>query len=112
MTFIDAITALIILGVFLFGFSGAFLPAHDAWNRAMIDYRTAQTINFIAESFKDECAKPDRNIENWKKTVSAAKELEGHGINELKQGNVLQALKLTCIISGERLEIIGLCNHE
>ena len=109
MTFIDAITALLILSFFLFGFSDAFLPAYKAWHAAMAEYRTAQTIHFVAGSFRNECAKPDRNIENWKKATAAAKELESCEISEIVQGDVLRALKAVCIISGERLEIIGLC---
>ena len=109
MTLIDAITALVLIGIFLFGFSGAFFPAYDAWNRAMTKYRTANTIYFIAESLMNECIKPDRNIEAWEKTVAAAKELESYEISELKQGDILRALKLIFIVSGEQLEIIGLC---
>ena len=108
MTLIDVITALILLSVFLFGFSGAFFPVYEMWNRAMAEYRNARTIHFITESFKNECAKTDRNIENWKKNVIVAKELENYEVKELKQGDVLRALKLTFFISGERLEIIGL----
>lgn len=109
MRFIDVFVSLLILNVFLFGFAGAFLPAYNAWNRATAEYRSAHTKRFIAESFRAECIKPDRDIENWKKRVSVAKELESIEITELKRGDVLLALKLVCIISGERLEIIGLC---
>ena len=109
MTFIDAITALIIQGTFLFGFSQAFLPAYNAWNRARAEYNTAHAIHFIAESFKNECAKPDRNMENWKKNAASAKELESYEITEIRKGEELFALKAICIVSGERLEIIGAC---
>jgi hypothetical protein len=107
MTFIDAVCALLILGFFLFGFSQAFSPAYSAWNRAMAEYRTAKTIHFIAQSFRNECAKPDRNVEEWKKTAAPAKELESCEISEIRQGGVLLALKAACVISGARLEIIG-----
>ena len=109
MTFIDAISALLILSFFLFGFADAFLPAYRAWNRAMTEYRTAKTIHFIAESFRDECAKNDRNIENWEKIIAPARELESWEVIELWQGDKLRALKAVCVISGERLEIIGVC---
>ena len=109
MSLIDAITALVLIGIFLFGFSQVFLPVYNAWNRAADEHSTAQAINFIAESFRNECAKPDRNIENWKKIAASAKELESYEITELIKGNTLLALKLTCFISGERYEILGLC---
>jgi hypothetical protein len=109
MTFIDLITALVLFGFFILGFSQAFLPAYTAWDTAMAEYRTAKTIFFVAESFRRECEKPGGNIENWKKQVSAAKELKNYEITELWQGDILRALKLVSIISGERVEIIGLC---
>ncbi|MDR0475329.1 MAG: hypothetical protein LBH43_16865 [Treponema sp.] len=109
MTFIELISALAILCVFLLGFSQLFLPAYNAWNKVMMESRSVQTINFIAESFKNECAKPDRNIENWKKMASTAKEMESYEISELWKGDKLRALKLKCRVSGEDLEIIGLC---
>jgi hypothetical protein len=109
MTFTNVITALIILGLFFSGFAQAFLPAYSAWNKAMMEYRSAKTIRFVAESFRRECEKPERNIENWKKQVSVAKELESYQIIELKQEDVLRALKLVAIISNERVEIIGEC---
>ena len=109
MTFIDLVTAIIILGLFFFGFSQALLPAYTAWEAAMAEYRTAKTILFVAESFRRECEKPGRNIENWKKQVAASKELESYEITELWQGGVLRALKLFSVISGEQLEVIGLC---
>ncbi|MCL2139947.1 MAG: hypothetical protein FWH41_10525 [Treponema sp.] len=109
MTFIDVITSLVLISVFLFGFSQVFLPVFSAWNRAAIKYSTVKTINFIAESFRNECIKPDRNIENWEKMAGSAKEMESYAITEIIQDEVLRALKLTCIIAGESLEIIGLC---
>ena len=109
MTLIDVITALVILTFFFFGFSQAFLPAYNAWTIAAKEYGTAKTIYFVSESFKQECAKPDRNMENWEKAVSVAKELESYQITELMKDDVLFALKLICTISGENLEIIGVC---
>jgi len=112
MTFSNLISALVILTFFFSGFSQAFFPAYKAWNIAAAEYRTAKTIHFIAESFKRECEKPNRNIDNWENQVSIAKELESYQITELIQGDILRALKLTGIISGERVEIIGVVHHE
>ena len=109
MTFIDAITATLVLVVFLSGFSDAFMPVWRAWERAADEHRTGQTIHFIAESFKNECVKPDRNIENWKKTVGASKELESIELIEMREGEELRAIKARCLIGGEYIEIIGLC---
>ena len=109
MTFIEAITAFILLVLFFFGFSQAFLPTYSTWIKAQTEYSLALTINFIAESFRNECARPDRNMENWKDAVTCAKELEYYEITELFQGEELRALRLFCIISSIRLEIIGLC---
>ena len=109
MTFIDVITALAVLGFFLLGFSQIFLPAYNAWEKAGAEYDTAKTIDFIAESFRKECARQDRNIDRWKKVASVAKELEACEITEIMQGDAVYALKAICVISGERLEIVGLC---
>ena len=112
MTYIDLITAVVLLSFFFFGFSQAFLPAYSAWEAAMAEYRTAKTIDFVAESFRRECEKEDRNINAWKNQVSIAKELESCEITEFWQGDILRALKLVSIISGERVEIIGVCAYE
>ena len=109
MTFIEVIAAVVITSIFLFGFSRVFLPAYKAWEEAAAEYNTAKTIYFISESFKNECSKPDRNIEQWKNAVAASKELESCEITELKKDSEIYALKAVCIVSGERLEIIGLC---
>jgi len=93
----------------MLGFSQAFMPAYLAWGRAMETYKTARTISFVAQSFRNECAKSDRNIERWKKTVSVAKELEHCEFFEYRQGDTLRAIKASCVISGEIVEIIGLC---
>jgi hypothetical protein len=109
MTLIDVTFALIIFALFFFGFSQAFLPAYNAWDIASKEYRTAHTIYFVSESFKQECAKQDRNMDNWERAVKVAKELESYQITELMKEDVLFALKLICTISGEPLEIIGVC---
>ena len=109
MTLINIIVAMLLLGIFLFGFSQIFLPVYKAWHTARSEYNTVKTIVFVSESFKSECSKQDRNIENWGKAVSSAKELESYEISELKENGILRALKAICIISGERIEIIGTC---
>ena len=109
MTFIDAVCAPLLLGVFLAGFSQVSLPAYKAWDRAMAEYKSAKAIHFVAESFRNECAKNDRNIENWKKTAAVTKELENCEISEIWRGDELRALRAVCVISGERFEIIGIC---
>ena len=109
MTFIDVFAALVIMSLFMIGFSQIFLPVYSAWDAAMAEYRTADTIRFISKSFKNECIKPDRDISGWKKTIAAAKELESCEIVELKNGSLIRALKAVCVISGEYIEIIGLC---
>jgi len=109
MTFIDVITAALILVVFLTGLSQAFLPAWRAWEKAEAEYKAGQTIRFIAESFRNECAKPDRNMENWKKATGAARGLESLELTEMREGEVLRAIRARCTIGGEHIEIIGLC---
>ena len=112
MTFSNLITSLIITSLFLFGFSQAFLPAYTAWDRAATEYRSARTIHFIAESFRRECEKPDRNIANWKNYVAVAKELESYEITELRQGDSVRALRFIGIISGKEIEVIAEVFHE
>ena len=109
MTLINVIISLLILSLFFLGFSQAFMPALNAWNNVMAEYYAAKTIYFVSKSFKSECAKPDRNIEKWKKDVAAAKELEIREIIEIKKEDAIFALKAICIIAGEHVEIIGLC---
>ena len=109
MTIIEAITALILLSVFMFGFSQAFMPAYNAWNKAVAEYNTAHTIHFVAESFRKECLSNDPGMERWKRIVRVAKELESYEISELWREEELWALKASRVISGERIEIIGLC---
>ena len=107
MNFISLITAFIILGVFLFGFSQLLLPAQSLWEAALEKYRTAKTIYFISESFKNECIKPDKNMDNWAKLVSSAKELDSYTISEIRKNDVLWGFKAILIISGEHIEVLG-----
>ena len=106
---IEVFVALVILGFFMFGFSQIFLPAFNEWSRTSSDYYSAHTIRFIADSFRKECAKPYPDMENWKKSVSSAKELKSCEITELRKGDKLYALKAACFIAGEHIEILGLC---
>ena len=109
MTFVDVVTATAILVVFFSGLSQSYLPAFRAWEKAEAEHRKGQTIYFVAESFRGECAKRDRNIENWKRIIAAAKELESVEIIEMREGEELRAIKAKCVIGGEYVEIIGLC---
>ena len=85
------------------------MPAYNAWEKAASELRAAKAIHFIAESFRRECGKPDRNIDNWEMQAAAVKELESYEITELWQGDVFRALKLLFFVSGIRVEVIGLC---
>jgi prepilin-type N-terminal cleavage/methylation domain-containing protein len=109
MNLIEVIVALAILGFFMFGFSQIFLPAFNEWSRAASDYYAAHTIQFIADSFRKECAKPYPDMKNWRKSVSVAKELESCEITELIKNDKTYALKAVCSIAGEYIEILGLC---
>jgi hypothetical protein len=109
MNFIDTVAALLILGIFFSGASGVFLPVYKAYKDVSAQYSGAKSIHFIAESFKDECAKPDRNMENWKKAVAAVKELESCEISEITKAGKTLALKASCVIQGEHVEINALC---
>jgi hypothetical protein len=109
MNLINVVVALVILSLFLVGFSQIFLPAFNEWRRAASEYYAAHTIKFIADSFRKECAKPRRNMQEWKENMRVAKELESCEITELKSGDKIYALKAACVIAGERIEILGLC---
>lgn len=107
MTFVNTIVALIITGTFLFGFSQAFFPVYNAWANATAQYNVAHSIHFVAESFRAETARANRNIENWKNLVSSVNGLESIEIFELKEHGVLRALKAVYFIAGERIVVIG-----
>ena len=109
MTLIDVIAATAIIVVFLTGFSGALLPAWRAWEEAEAELRTGQTIHFIAESFRSECAKPDRNMEKWREMAALSRGIEGIELSEMKQGELVRAFRAACVIGGEHIEIMGLC---
>jgi hypothetical protein len=109
MTFTDVFVAIFIMILFLSGFSKVAFPVISAWNRISNEYQDIRSIEFVASSFKKECASKDRNIEKWKKIVAVVNELESCEIIEYVQGDTLRALKAICVISGESIEIIGLC---
>ena len=109
MTLIEVITAFILLGVFLFGFSQVFMPVYIAWKQVTSEYYRAYALQFIAGSFRNECAKPEPNFENWKRIAAVVKELESCEISELRRGEKLRLMKAACVIAGERFEIMGLC---
>jgi len=111
MTFVDILTAFLILGLFFSGLSQAVMPMQAAWNNAVREYKTTESIEFIAISFRNECAKPDRNIENWKRAVAGVLELEAYEITEMRQGGILRAYKLSCVIGGQAVDVIGVCNE-
>ena len=100
MSFIDVVAAFFILSFFFSNLSQLFLPVYKAYSEAAAQYSNARSIYFIAESFKNECAKPDRNIENWKIAISAVKQLESCEISEIRKAGNLHALKAACVISG------------
>jgi hypothetical protein len=109
MTFTELIAGIVIFSLFIAGFSASFFPALEAWNRASNEYRLARSIDFVAASFRKECAKANRNMESWQKAVSAVKELDSCEIGEIRQDGVLRALKLSLSMGGVPLEVIGLC---
>ena len=108
MNFINLITALIILGIFLSGFSHLIIPAQKLWERAFNNYSTAKTIYFVSETFKAECAKANMDLDSWGKLISSAKELDSYTISELKKDDKLWALRAIFIISGDSIEVLGL----
>lgn len=109
MTFTDLVAAVVILVLFFSGFSQAAYPLVKTLNSSRGEYRAVKSIAFVASSFRNECGRKDRNMERWKKAVSTVRELESFTIEELWDGTVLRALRAHCIISGQQVEIIGLC---
>jgi len=109
MTFIELLTALAVMGLFLFGFSQVSAPVYCAWREAMDEYRTVKSADFLIKSFRDECGKPDCDIERWKAAAASVRELESCEITEIKNENKVRVLKADCMISGEHIEIIGIC---
>jgi len=109
MTYIEIITAIVILGFFLSGFSQVYLPMYNVREKVLAEYRTIEAIRIIDESFRKECNKTDRDMEDWKKNITTIKELDDLEIIELKENEITRALMAKCNVSGEHIEIIGLC---
>ena len=108
MTFTEILTAMVIICLFMPGIGSILLPLYNALEISMNELKTANALVFISQSFRDECNKQDQSMENWKNTVKAVRELEFCEITEMNQGFV-RVLKAACIVSGEYVEILGLC---
>jgi type II secretory pathway pseudopilin PulG len=109
MTLTELLASIVIFSLFIAGFSQAAFPVFEAWNRASDEYYATRSLEFVAQSFKKECIKSDRNIETWEKAVSIVPQLDSYEITELWQGNTLRAMKLSGSMGGELVEVIGLC---
>jgi len=109
MTYIETLSAIIILSLFFAGFSQVFLPAYSSWDNAVQELSEAKSIEFAAQSFRNECAKPDRNIDIWKKAVLPASGLGDLQVTEIAKDGKVIALRAVFTVSGERIEVIGLC---
>jgi hypothetical protein len=109
MTFIELIITLAIITLYTTGISGTVRNIYNGWERGNAAYQTARSIEFIAKSFRNACANENGNIEEWKIIVSSVKELESYEIIEYWQDNELRALRASCVVRGETVDIIGLC---
>jgi type II secretory pathway pseudopilin PulG len=108
MTYIELVVSFIVLSYFIAGLGQAALPAFRAWKGAAREYRNARALEFVAESFKRECGKKDRDIKGWEKAVSIVPQLESYKIEEFQAGGEASVLRLECVIGGEKIEILGL----
>jgi hypothetical protein len=108
MTYIELVVSFIVLSYFVAGFGQAALPAFRAWKGAAWEYRNARALEFVAESFKRECGKKDRDIKRWEKAVSTVPQLESYKIEEFRGRGETPVLRLECIIGGEKIEVLGL----
>ena len=111
MTYIETIAAVLILILFIFGFSQILFPLYNTWESASEKYRTVCAVQFIADSFRNECLKTNCSFEDWKLAIKSVRELENCELNEYWQDNTLQAVKAVCIVQGERIEIMGVCTQ-
>jgi hypothetical protein len=109
MTYIEIAVSLIVLSFFTAGFAAAAFPVLKAWNMAEADHARSRVVAFVADSFRQECGKKNRNIENWKKAAAAAAGLDEYEITELRKNGVIYALKLSCAVGGESFEVVGEC---
>ncbi|MCL2878833.1 MAG: hypothetical protein FWF29_01190 [Treponema sp.] len=109
MNFIDVIVSIALLGLFFSGISAQLIPMYNCWERIMDEYRTINSIQFISQSFRNECRKQNPDIIKWESAAGSIRELTDYRITELRQNGILIALKLDCVISGSDIEIMGLC---
>jgi hypothetical protein len=109
MTFTDLIAGTVIFLLFIAGFSQAALPLLKTWNGLSFTYQHVRSVSFVESSFRKECEKPKRDIEKWKHDISAVRGLESAEITEIRQGDIVRALRLDCVIAGEYFQSIGLC---
>ncbi|GHU16121.1 hypothetical protein FACS1894163_04880 [Spirochaetia bacterium] len=109
MTLTDLIAGTTIFLLFISGVSQAALPLLNTWNRLSFEYQNIRSISFVAESFRKECKKPARNMDKWKQDISIVRGLDSMEITEIRQGEILRALKLSCLIGGDQFESIGVC---
>jgi type II secretory pathway pseudopilin PulG len=107
MTYFEVAAALIVLSVFAAGAGSAVFPALEAWNRAEREYAAARALSFVADSFRAECEKNDRDIERWKKTARTVPLLEDYAIDELRTDGSVWGLKLSATVGGTRVEVLG-----
>jgi type II secretory pathway pseudopilin PulG len=107
MTYLEIAAALIVLSVFAAGAGQAVFPVFEAWNRAEREYAAARALSFVADSFRAECGRKDRDMERWKKTALTVPRLEGYAIDELQTGGTVWGLRLSATIGGERVEVLG-----
>jgi hypothetical protein len=108
MTYIELAVSFIVLSLFFAGFGQAALPVFGAWNRAAAEYRNARALEFVAESFRQECRKKAGDIGRWEKAVSIVPQLESYTIEELRGHGDELILRLTCVVGGEKIEVLGL----
>jgi hypothetical protein len=109
MTYIEIVLALTVFYFFAAGLGSAAIPVFEAWSKAETEYANARAAAFVADSFRQECGKKYRNIENWKKAVSIVPQLGGYEIQELRDGGRIWAFKLSCVVGGEPVEVLGEC---
>jgi type II secretory pathway pseudopilin PulG len=109
MTYLEIMAALIVLSVFAAGAGPAVFPAFLAWNRAEREYAAAHALSFVADSFRAECGRQDRDMERWKKTALTVPLLEDYAIDKLRTDGVVWGFKLSAMIDGERIEVLGEC---
>ncbi|MDR0909115.1 MAG: hypothetical protein LBM77_05055 [Spirochaetaceae bacterium] len=109
MTLTDVLAGTAILIFFLVGFSQTAFPAMKAWNAANVEYREARSLEFVANSFRAECAKEARNMKAWETAVSTVKEMTSYEIEEINHEDSAVAMRLRCTVGSSNYEILALC---